>query len=144
MGEVLLGDSEEGDILTPEEFASGWQLLFDGESLDGWKAYGGDEPKGWSVDENILYGSGEHGGDIMTVKSFGDFNLKFEWKIEEGGNSGVIYLTREGKQWTKPFLTGLEYQVFGEAAGMYDNHSVGSIFDVCRLIIRRGGPMCLP
>lgn len=123
---------ETDNTLTPEEFASGWALLFDGETLNGWKAYnGGEEPKSWSVEDKTLYCDGSKGGDdIMTVKSYTDFDLKFEWKIEEGGNSGVIYMTREGKQWSRPYLTGPEYQVFGEEEGVFDNHSVGSIFDV--------------
>jgi hypothetical protein len=123
--------SQKSDnILTPEEFVSGWQLLFDGSSLKGWKAYNGDEPKSWSVSENSIYCDGVKGGDdIMTVRSFGDFDLKFEWKIEAKGNSGVIYLTREGKQWSRPYLTGLEYQVFDENVA-FDNNSVGSVYDV--------------
>ena len=123
--------SQESDnSLTPEEFASGWQLLFDGVSLKGWKAYNGYEPESWSVNENSMYCDGAKGGDdIMTVRSFGDFDLKFEWKIEAKGNSGVIYLTREGKQWSRPYLTGLEYQVFDEDVS-FDNKSVGSVYDV--------------
>jgi hypothetical protein len=123
--------SQESDnILSPEEFASGWQLLFDGSSLKGWKAYNGDEPESWSVNGNSIYCDGAKGGDdIMTVRSFGDFDLKFEWKIEAKGNSGVIYLTREGKQWSRPYLTGLEYQVFDEDVA-FDNKSVGSVYDV--------------
>ncbi|NLB25418.1 MAG: DUF1080 domain-containing protein, partial [Bacteroidales bacterium] len=88
--------------LTSEEFAEGWELLFDGETLKGWKAYNGDVPKSWSVNENSIYCDGSRGGDdIMTIEKYGDFDLKFEWKIEERGNSGVIYRAREGKQWSK-------------------------------------------
>jgi len=127
---IPVHSQESDNILTPEEFASGWQLLFDGASLKGWKAYNGDEPKSWSVNENSIYCDGVKGGDdIMTVESFGDFDLKFEWKIEAKGNSGVIYLTREGKQWSRPYLTGLEYQVFDENVA-FDNNSVGSVYDV--------------
>lgn len=119
------------NILSPEEFSDGWVLLFNGESLDGWKAYNGDEPKSWTVRENSLYCVGsENGDDLMTVESFKDFDLKFEWKIDENGNSGVIYRTREGKQWSRPYLTGPEYQVFGEKSNIFDKQSTGSLYDV--------------
>jgi hypothetical protein len=123
--------SQEADnILSPKEFADGWELLFDGETLKGWKAYNGDEPESWMVKDNSIYCDPEKGGDdIMTVKHFADFDLKFEWKIEEGGNSGVIYRTREGKQWGKPYHTGPEYQVMDDP-GENDNKSTGSFYDV--------------
>lgn len=123
---------EKDNTLSPEEFARGWELLFDGETLDGWKAYNGNEPQTWEVRDNSLYctGSGEHGGDdIITVETFEDFDLKFEWRIVEDGNSGVIYRVREGKQWRKPWMTGPEYQVFDENEN-YDTHAVGAFYDV--------------
>lgn len=122
---------QKDNILTPEEFASGWELLFDGETLKGWKAYNGEEPKTWSVNENSIYCDGTKGGDdIMTVERYRDFDLKFHWKIEENGNSGVIYRVREGKLWSQPFLTGPEYQVHDENSGRFDKNSTGSYYDV--------------
>ncbi|MEX0988373.1 MAG: DUF1080 domain-containing protein [Bacteroidales bacterium] len=127
---IAVLSQEKENILTPEEFAAGWENLFDGESLDGWKAYNGDEPKSWKVIDNAIYCDGKKGGDdLMTVAQFADFDLKFEWKIEENGNSGVIYRTREGKQWTRPYLTGPEYQVFDDP-GVFDKNSTGSFYDV--------------
>lgn len=127
---ISVFSQEKDNILTPEEFAAGWENLFDGESLDGWKAYNGDEPKSWTVKDNAIYCTGEKGGDdLMTVESFADFDLKFQWKIEENGNSGVIYRTREGKQWTRPYLTGPEYQVFDDP-NVFDKTSTGSFYDV--------------
>jgi len=123
--------SQQGDnLLSPKEFANGWELLFDGETLSGWKAYNGDEPESWMVKDHSLYCSGTDGGDdLMTVEYFTDFDLKFEWKIEEKGNSGVIYRTREGKQWKQPYHTGPEFQVMDDP-GVYDNTSTGSLYDV--------------
>ena len=121
---------ETDNTLSPEEFANGWELLFDGETLNGWKAYNGDEPKSWMVKDQSIYGSGIDGGDdLMTVEDFRDFDLKFEWRIEEGGNSGVIYRTREGKQWKSPYHTGPEFQVMDDP-GEYGNKSTGSLYDV--------------
>jgi hypothetical protein len=127
---ILLHSQEKDNILTPEEFAAGWELLFDGETLKGWKAYNGDAPETWNVDENSIHCDGKKGGDdIMTMEMFGDFDLKFEWKIQENGNSGVIYRVREGKRWSKAHRTGPEYQVFDES-NRFDKQSTGSFYDV--------------
>ena len=121
---------EPDNSLTPEEFATGWVLLFDGETLNGWKAYNGDEPETWMVKDNAIYCDGTKGGDdLMTVESFADFDLKFEWRIAEKGNSGVIYRTREGNQWSSPYLTGPEFQVFDDPDA-YHKKSTGSLYDV--------------
>jgi hypothetical protein len=121
---------EPDNTLSPEEFANGWVLLFDGETLKGWKAYNGDAPESWMVKDQSIYCNGADGGDdLMTVQHFADFDLKFEWRIEEGGNSGVIYRTREGKQWNRPYHTGPEFQVMDDP-GEYGNKSTGSLYDV--------------
>ena len=121
---------QKDNTLTPEEFVAGWELLFDGETLKGWKAYNGDEPKTWKVEDNSITCDGsKEGDDIMTIETFGDFDLKFEWKIQENGNSGVIYRVREGKQWSRPYLTGPEYQVYDDKE-QYGKNSTGSFYDV--------------
>ena len=120
----------EDNTLSPEEFAAGWQLLFDGETLKGWKAYNGDTPQSWIVKDESIYCNGtDDGDDLMTVQQFADFDLKFDWRIEEGGNSGVIYRTREGKQFKDPYHTGPEFQVMDDP-GEYGNKSTGSLYDV--------------
>lgn len=126
---ISLVAQEKDNILTPEELEQGWELLFDGKSLKGWKAYNGDIPKTWMVRDNAIYCDGSKGDDLMTVASFSDFDFKFQWRIPENGNSGVIYRVREGDQWGKPYLTGAEYQIYGEKEN-YSKTSVGSLYDV--------------
>lgn len=122
---------EKDNTLTPEELLNGWELLFDGETLKGWKAFNGDAPQTWTVDENSIYCDGTKGGDdILTIGQFEDFDLKFTWRIEENGNSGVIYRVREGKQWSQPYITGPEYQVHDEPVPNFSKTSVGSFYDV--------------
>jgi hypothetical protein len=83
---------------TPAE--EGWITLFDGKSTDGWIGY--NKPafpeKGWVIEDGALkcVGSGQGeagggGGDIVWNKPFKDFRLQLEWKISEGGNSGIFY-----------------------------------------------------
>ena len=96
--------------LTPGEEAAGWKLLFDG-TLDGWKGYRRDDaPGGWSVqDDALTFTPGGEPGSLMTVEQYADFELSFEWKLLEGGNSGVFYRATEAER--TPYWTGPEYQI---------------------------------
>lgn len=99
--------------LSPEEKNDGWTLLFDGGSLDGWRAFKTETPPaGWQVNDGVLVRTGE-GGDLMTARQYGDFMLDFDFKIAEGGNSGVMYrVTTDGE---RPYYSGPEYQILDNA-----------------------------
>ncbi|NLX67514.1 MAG: DUF1080 domain-containing protein [Bacteroidales bacterium] len=130
LSSTILSAQQKDNTLTPEEFEQGWELLFDGKTLKGWKAYNGDTPNSWSVNDDAIYCDGITGKeDLITIEKFEDFDLKFHWKIKEKGNSGVIYRAREGDQWNKPYQTGAEYQVYGETEN-FSKTSVGSLYDV--------------
>lgn len=86
--------------LSPEERQEGWQLLFDGETTAGWKGVNTPEfPfRGWAVENGYLRTLKPGlAGDIITTGTYRNFDLRFEWVIEEGGNSGVKYLVAEGR-----------------------------------------------
>ncbi len=103
------------NLLSAEEKALGFQFLFDGSSLSSFRGYKRtDMPKGWVIADGIMaYVPGVEGGDVMTKEQYGDFDLRLEWKISEGGNSGVIYHVMETKNAT--FETGMEMQVLDDA-----------------------------
>lgn len=102
------------NTLTPEEREAGWRLLFDGESLDGWRGFRMDSmPDGWKVVDGTLARTGP-GGDIITRERFEDFELSLEWRVEEGGNSGVFYLVTE--EVDRIFEGAPEMQVLDDAA----------------------------
>ncbi len=93
---------------------SDWTSLFDGVSLGGWRGYlGADITAAWSVvdGELVLRGGSEpdHYINVISERQFKDFDLRFEWKIEPGSNSGVMYHVKEGPR--MPYLTGPEYQI---------------------------------
>lgn len=124
-GSSITATSEnKANSLSEEEKSQGWRLLFSGENLDGWKRYGADSigPL-WSVEDGAIKcggeglgeGSGEHGGSLMTTSQFGNFELSFEWKISEGGNSGVLYHVVEKPEYKHDYETGPEYQVMDDA-----------------------------
>ena len=80
------------NVLSAEERAAGWKLLFDGKSTDQWLGYGKDSfpAEGWQVRDGCIVRVGP-GGDIMTREEFTDFELALEWRICPGGNSGIFY-----------------------------------------------------
>jgi hypothetical protein len=100
-------------MLTAAEKADGWTLMFDGKSLEGWRGYKTDKPSsGWRADNGLLIRLGG-GGDLMTVEQYEDFDMRFEWKITEYGNSGVIYRIATTEPY--PWHTGPEYQILDNA-----------------------------
>jgi hypothetical protein len=131
--------------LTKKEKAEGWQLLFDGKTTDGWRGYGKQTfPNGWMImDETLMcQGSGrgeagaKEGGDIIYTKKFSNFDLKLEWKISEGGNSGIFYLGQEEPKWETIWRTAPEMQVLDNAKhpdallGKDGNRQAGSLYDL--------------
>ncbi|WP_204273749.1 3-keto-disaccharide hydrolase [Draconibacterium mangrovi] len=113
---AFLGNAQELNTLTEAEKKAGWELLFNGHDLDGWKIFQGGEVKGWKVIDGILYNSGvgsDHGGDIITKKKYRDFELYLEWKIAPQSNSGVFYRVQEGVA-DKIYESGPEYQLLDD------------------------------
>ena len=112
--------AQEHNRLTAAERAAGWQLLFDGNSLEGWRGYNSEfMPTGWSVENGMLTRTGP-GGDIITEQQFGDFELYLEWLVGPGGNSGVLLRAVEGQE--KVYHGAPEMQILDDA-GHLDGRS---------------------
>ena len=114
---LLCSCAEKQNSLTALEKESGWKLLFDGQSLAGWKNYNEPGVTGWSVENGCLAASGTGSdltGYIITTKQYDNFELNFDWKIASQGNSGVLYHVLEGKKFKTPYLTGPEYQLLDD------------------------------
>jgi hypothetical protein len=99
--------------------ATAWISLFDGKSLKGWHGYNKKGPvKSWEIEDGALVCLGAakdaSGGDIVTDKKFSDFELKWEWKVNKGSNSGVLYHVQEGPKWHGSYETGPEYQIIDD------------------------------
>lgn len=106
---------EQHNVLTAQEKADGWQLLFDGKTLNGWRDYNGDSLTApWFVEDEMIQargtGADEH-GYIVTNKTYENFELVWDWMIAEGGNSGVLYHVVENPKFDVPYITGPEYQL---------------------------------
>ena len=109
---------QKPNTLTSKEKADGWVLLFDGQTMNGWRDFNGTSLTGpWEVQDGTIWtdGEGDDGnGYIVTDREYANFDLKWEWKIARGGNSGMIYHAVEGPQYKVPYVTGPEYQIIDD------------------------------
>jgi hypothetical protein len=106
-----------------------WVDLFNGENLDGWRSYGGGAPnEAWVVEDGVLFldvGADTEemtGGDLITEDQYENFELELEWKISEGGNSGIFYGVREIEGQDVAYETGIEMQILDN-----DRHVDGKV-----------------
>jgi len=121
----------------------GWVSLFDGKTTSGWHKYGGSAAgAAWKVANGALYLDTSkkagfqiaEGGDIVTDKEYEDFDLKLEWKISPGGNSGIMFHVHEDpSKYQYTFVTGPEMQVLdnerNEDGKIYKHHA-GDLYDL--------------
>ena len=127
---------------------SEWIQLFDGTSLNEWRAYLGDDvPKYWSIKDSTLVftpptpeerkadgGKEDSTFNIVTKRNFGSFVLSLEWKISEGGNSGIFWGVQEDEKYDEPYRTGMEIQVLDNQkhpdAKNGTSHQAGALYDL--------------
>ena len=145
------------NTLTPAEQRAGWRLLFDGRTLAAWRGIGYDTVPSahWVVVDGTIkkVASGNVprvadgrplvGGDLMTIDSFADFELSWEWKVTPGANSGLKYnvsetmSTAQGGAGTNGGPThsalGFEYQILDDDRhedGKLPTHRSGALYDL--------------
>lgn len=132
------------NVLTEQEQRGGWKLLFDGKTTTGWRgAYMDKFPeKGWAIEDSTLTvqesggAESQHGGDIVTVDEYSQFDLKFEFKLTDSANSGVKYFVVEHQPKPKGSAFGLEFQVLDDEKhpdaklGRDGNRTIGSLYDL--------------
>jgi hypothetical protein len=110
---------DENNVLSKKEKADGWQLLFDGHSTAGWHLYNSAIPfTVWKVKDGELFcdpldKTGP--GDLVTDKEYKNYDLKFDWKLPKGGNSGVFVNVAERKDIPTGWASGPEYQLLDNA-----------------------------
>lgn len=115
--------------LTEKEKADGWQLLFDGQSTKGWRSFKKQTfpEKGWVIHDGILQCvAGAKGGDIITDKVFGDFDLEWDWMLPTGANNGVKYFITE----ERARAIGHEYQMIDDAIVKDAKTSTAAFYEV--------------
>ena len=144
-------DTSDLNILTDEEKANGWILLFDGKSFEGWRGLGREGiPEGhWTIEDGVIKkipsenmplqedGQPLVGGDLITIATYEDFELSLEWKISPAGNSGIKYNVSEEMSTSYPppnAALGFEYQILDDDghpdAQVGDNHTAAALYDL--------------
>ena len=126
---------------TPQQ-DTGWINLFNSKTLKGWHTYDNTfATLAWKVKDSIIYldasnldknGNTINGGDLLTDSVYSNFDLKYQWKISEGGNSGVKFYVQEDTDKYDEAI-GLEMQVvdnINHPDGKHAKHRAGSLYDL--------------
>ena len=114
-----------------------WQKIFDGKTFTGWHNYNktGVSDK-WKIEDGAMTLTEKGAGDIVADGTYSNFELELEWKIAEGGNSGIFFGVFEDPKYKTPYMTGPEVQVLDDAkhpdsfVGKAGNHKAGSLYDM--------------
>ena len=122
--------------LTQEEVKNGWTSLFDGKSISEWRGYKEDISSKWVIDEGTLHFDSSmkgKGGDIISKKTYQDFELSLEWKIEDCGNSGLFWNVVESKEFERTYHSGPEMQILDNKChpdAKIKTHRAGDLYDM--------------
>ncbi|MBU0641496.1 MAG: DUF1080 domain-containing protein [Planctomycetes bacterium] len=110
--QYALGDLEVQAKPAAAAGSEDWVTLFNGKDLTGWKGLVGNPAtraklgstklaqlqqeadrlmhEHWQVVDGVLVFDGsKQGSHLCTVEDYGDFELRVDWKIEAGGDSGI-------------------------------------------------------
>ncbi|MCX2680865.1 DUF1080 domain-containing protein [Galbibacter sp. EGI 63066] len=138
--------------LTIDEKKNGWKMLWDGKTTDGWRGARLDEfpAEGWVIKNGVLTvleSEGKEaaaGGDIVTKKGYGDFELQVDFKLTEGANSGIKYYVDTEINKGPGSSIGLEYQILDDdnhpdaKLGNHDgSRTVASLYDLIQANINK-------
>ncbi len=132
------------NTLTDNEIRKGWRMLWDGKTSNGWRSARAENfpQKGWTMQDGVLKvlatGGGEStgGGDIVTKNQFSSFELKLEFKITEGANSGIKYFVQPELNKGEGSAIGCEFQILDDAKhpdaemGVKGNRKLGALYDL--------------
>ncbi len=111
-------DKGKNNKLSKAEKKAGWQLLFDGKSMKGWRTFKNKISTSWEVSGDELHCKGsvtdksDKRADLITTDQYENFELSLDWKISKAGNSGVMYHVTE--EYDAPYLSGPEYQLIDD------------------------------
>lgn len=128
-------DAQQLNSLTPAEKANGWELLFNGQTMDQWRCYKMDKVQGWIIEDDAMKALGlpdGKGGDVITRETYKDFELSLEWKVGQESNSGIFFHVVEGDDYDAVYMTGPEYQLLDDVGFPTSKpvHNSGANYDM--------------
>ncbi|WP_299127512.1 DUF1080 domain-containing protein [uncultured Winogradskyella sp.] len=134
--EIKVANNSEQEISNESE--AEWKVLFDGTTTDAFRGYKKDSiyPQ-WTIEDGSLAFTpgGEGNKDIISKEKFTNFILSLEWKVSEGGNSGIFWGVHEDEKYPEAYMTGPEIQVLDnerhpDAKVAEGTHKAGSLYDM--------------
>lgn len=132
--------SDAPNSLTAEEKEEGWVLLFDGESMEHFRGFRKEDvPSGWQIEDGAITLATGGAGDIITKEQYEDFEFSIDWKIAEGGNSGIFYHVSEDPAFANTYNSGPEMQILDDEKhpdakeGVNGNRKAGTLYDLLPL-----------
>ena len=112
-------EPQAANSLSAAEEQEGWQLLFDGKSLNNWHFYNNkDSNTAWIIRNGEIYcnpNSEASKIDLISNEEFENYELKFDWKLEKEGNSGVFINVLERSDIDATYNSGPEYQLLEDS-----------------------------
>lgn len=129
------------NTLTDLEKRMGWRLLFDGKSMENWKSFKKDGVgSSWTIEDNSIHAKKDpakerilDGGDLVSVSQYENFELRLDWKIAKGGNSGIMFMVQDKEPFSYTWQSGPEMQILDNVFhpnGGYDKFRAGDMFDI--------------
>jgi hypothetical protein len=152
-GGDINASSVNPNTLTADEVNSGWHLLWDGKTSEGWRSAGSEKfpTHGWAMKDGVMTVDGHSGeeskggGDIITKKRYSDFELVADFKITPGANSGIKIFVQPnlspidkvtGAKTGVGSAIGCEYQILDDVRhpdaklGKNGDRTMGSLYDL--------------
>jgi len=123
----------------PAADEAGFRPLFDGRTGSGWRRFNGTgfPDKGWTAADGVLGLEADvNPGDIVTDALYESFELRLEFLLTPGANSGIKYLVDDALAPQGPHGVGFEYQLIDDERhpdaklGVADNHTCGGLYDL--------------
>jgi hypothetical protein len=118
--------------LTEEMKRDGWVSIFDGKTLEGWKA--NESYPGFRVEDGSIVGFGQKNHLYYMKEEYKNFELMIDVKINKGGNSGV-YVKSQWQDANWP-TTGFELQVNNSHT---DPVKTGSLYNIIKIFKAQHG-----
>ena len=112
--EIKTDDTPKEMVTTNED---GWTNLFDGKSFDGWHTYLQDTISDqWQIEDGVMFykpdpDNNQGVNNLVTDKTYKNYELSLDWKISVDGNSGVFYGVLEDEKYVVPYMTAPEVQI---------------------------------
>jgi hypothetical protein len=114
---------------TVNKSSSDWRPLLGADATNHWRTFGGKgfPQTGWALEGEVLHlQAGGQGGELISVATFDNFELEWEWKITPRGNNGLKYLVTE----SRPSAPGHEYQMVDDATTTNPKYKTATFYDV--------------